>query len=131
MVGSLKIAVIDDDPELVGVMEILLKTGGHEAIAAYGGEEGLELVRRDLPDLVLLDIMMPDIDGIEVCQKLKSDESTRDVAILFVSAKKGEDSYNKALAAGGSGYIVKPFKPRELLQKIEELSVEGGLGQAD
>ncbi len=108
------------------MITLLLKTGGFEALGASGGQEGLELVLQEHPDLVVLDIMMPDIDGIEVCRRLKEEASTRDITVLFLTAKTGEEHTAEALDAGGSGYIVKPFKARELLDKIIEMTGETG-----
>jgi len=117
----LTVAVIDDDPEIVMVNMIILRAKGYEAIAAYSGEEGLEMVGRETPDVVLLDIMMPGLDGFETCRRLKSDERTRDIPVIFVTAKTSEDCYEEAFAAGGSGFLSKPFEPDELFESIEKV----------
>jgi len=124
MSKTLKVAVIDDDPEMVKIIVLLLRSRGYEAVTALSGEEGLELVRREMPAVVLLDIMMPGIDGIETCRRLKSDRSTAGIPVIFVSARKEDECGDGALAAGGSAYLAKPFKPAELFAKICEFSSE-------
>ena len=121
----LRVAVIDDDPDMVKIIKLLLETRGFEAVGAYSGEDGLELVQREAPDVVLLDIMMPGLDGFEVCHELKSDEETRGIPVIFVTAMSVEDCAQRASAAVASGYIGKPFKPAELIGKIE--GVSGGI----
>ncbi|MFH1149648.1 MAG: response regulator [Actinomycetota bacterium] len=117
----LKVAVIDDDPDIVKMSMMLLKSRGYEAIAAYSGEEGLVMVNRETPDVVLLDIMMPGLDGIETCRRLKSDESTRDIPVIFVTAKTSEEFSEEALTAGGSAFLSKPFRTNELFETIENI----------
>lgn len=79
------------------------------------------MVGRETPDVVLLDIMMPGLDGFETCRRLKSDERTRDIPVIFVTAKTSEDCYEEAFAAGGSGFLSKPFEPDELFESIEKV----------
>ncbi len=117
----LRVAVVDDDPDIVKVNMIILESRGYEAIAAYGGEEGLEMVNREMPDVVLLDIMMPGLDGLETCRRLKSNERTRDIPVIFITAKTSEECSEEVLAAGGSGFLSKPFRPDELFESIEEV----------
>jgi PAS domain S-box-containing protein len=117
----LRVAVIDDNPEIVKVSMMVLKSRGYEAIGAHSGEEGLEMAARETPDVVLLDIMMPGMDGIETCRRLKSDERTRDIPVIFVTAKTSEECYEEGLSAGGSAFLYKPYKPNELFENIEKV----------
>lgn len=114
-------AVIDDDPDIVKVNMMMLKSRGYEAIAAHNGKEGLKMVGRETPDVVLLDITMPGEDGIETCRRLKSDERTRDIPLILVTATTSEEYFEEALAAGGNGFPIKPFRPNELFEIIEEV----------
>ena len=117
----LRVAVIDDDPDIVKVTMMMLKARGYEAIAAHSGSEGLEMVGRETPDAVLLDITMPGLDGIETCRRLKSDERTRDIPVIFVTAKTFEECGEEALAAGGRVFLSKPFEAMELFQSIRHV----------
>jgi CheY-like chemotaxis protein len=100
---------------------LMLKSRGYEGIAAYSGEEGLEIVGRERPDVVLLDIMMPGMDGFETCRRLKSDERTRDIPVIFVTAMTSGEYAEEAFAAGGNGFLGKPFKARELFKSIGQV----------
>ncbi len=117
----LKVVVIDDDREVVKVTELLLKSRGYETVVVHGGAAGLELVRGQMPDVVLLDIMMPGMDGLEVCRRLKSDERTSSVPVIFVTALDACECAETATSVGGSGFLTKPFQPTELFAMIEEL----------
>ena len=118
----MKVAVIDDDPDMLKVIGVILRTHGFEVVQAQSGVDGYHMVRREKPDVVLLDIMMPDIDGYEVCRRLKLDEATSGIPVIFVSAKTGEEHIKKGLSLGAQGYITKPFRPDGLIKKIRELT---------
>ncbi len=121
------IAIIDDDPTIVKVVRIILQTNGFEVLEAFNGTEGLELVKRELPDMVLLDIMMPDLNGFEVLRLLKEDEKTKEIPVVFLTAKTGADYVSKGLDLGASDYIIKPFSPASLIAKINELTNSSGV----
>lgn len=123
----LRVVIIDDDLDMVKVIRVMLKVAGMESLEAYSGLRGYALVKRELPDVVLLDIMMPDIDGFEVMRKLKLDEDTRHIPVVFVSARTGSAHVEKGLSLGAQGYIKKPFKPDELIGTIEAV-LGGGAG---
>jgi two-component system KDP operon response regulator KdpE len=111
-----KILVIDDDPQIVMILATLLKHNGYEIIRAHGPEEGLRLAYNNHPDLVILDIMMPNMDGWEVCSRLRE---LSDVPIIFLSAKGEIRDVVKGLEMGADDYIVKPFENSELLARIK------------
>jgi DNA-binding response OmpR family regulator len=117
-----RVAVVDDDPGIVKVISVILKTNGFEVIDALNGIKALAMVKSELPDVVLLDIMMPDVDGFEVCRQLKDDPSTRDIPVIFVSAKTGLDHVEKGKELGAADYIIKPFAPAVLIAKIREVA---------
>jgi len=116
------VVCVEDEPEMIDLIRLILSNRGCEVIGANGGKQGLEFVRQHKPDLVLLDLMMPDMDGWEVYQQLKADEETRDIPIIVVTAKA--QSIDKVLGlhiAKVDDYISKPFSPQELLDSIDRV----------
>ncbi len=114
------ILCIEDEPEMIDLIRLILNRRGFEVKGANGGKEGIELIRKDKPDLVLLDLMMPDMDGWEVYQQMKADESTRNIPVIVVTAKA--QSIDKVLGlhiAKVDDYIAKPFSPQELLNSVD------------
>ncbi|MBF8257520.1 MAG: response regulator receiver protein [Anaerolineales bacterium] len=117
-----RVVCIEDEPEMIDLVRLILGRKGFEVIGANGGVEGLEAVRREKPDLVLLDLMMPDMDGWEVYQQIKADEALRHIPIVVVTAKA--QSIDKVLGlhiAKVDDYITKPFGPQELLESIAKI----------
>jgi two-component system cell cycle response regulator len=114
-----KILVIDDLPENVFMLQDRLEHEGYEVITAYNGSTGIEKALNELPDLILLDVMMPDITGIEVCRRLVNDPATKDIPIILVTAKSGADDTKEGLEAGAFDYIKKPFNRIELLARVK------------
>ncbi|MEC8895988.1 MAG: response regulator [Planctomycetota bacterium] len=113
-----KILVVDDNEELLGAVSRLLELQGYTALTATSGEEALEMAGSELPDLILLDWILPGIDGIEVCRKLKNEESTRGIMVLLLTGRGSVDSRIEGLDAGADDFIPKPFKHPELLARI-------------
>lgn len=113
-----KILVIDDLPENVFMLQDRLEHEGYEVITAYDGYTGIEKAKTQLPDLVLLDVMMPEITGLEVCQILVNDPLTKDIPIILVTAKSGAEDTKEGLEAGAFDYIKKPFNRIELLARV-------------
>ncbi|MDP3186705.1 MAG: response regulator [Anaerolineales bacterium] len=113
---------IEDEAEMIDLIRLILGRRGFEVKGANGGLEGLEMIRKEKPDLVLLDLMMPDMDGWEVYQQMKADEATRDIPVIVVTAKA--QSIDKVLGlhiAKVDDYIAKPFSPQELLASIDNV----------
>jgi len=123
MVEAKKTVVcIEDEPEMVDLIKLILGRKGFELIGAMGGREGLDAIRRVKPDLVLLDLMMPDMDGWEVYQQIKADDELRRIPVIVVTAKA--QSIDKVLGlhiAKVDDYVTKPFGPQELLQSVERV----------
>lgn len=117
----IRVLVVDDDPFIIKVIRVMLGVNDIEVYEALGGIQGCEAAKVVVPDVVLLDIMMPDIDGFEVCRRLKEDEATRDIPIIFVSAVTAPEQMKKGLSLGAQGYITKPFKPEVIVDKIVEV----------
>ena len=117
-----KVVCIEDEPEMIDLVKLILGRKGFDLIGAMGGREGLEAVRRIRPDLVLLDLMMPDMDGWEVYQQMKADEELSGIPVIVVTAKA--QSIDKVLGlhiAKVDDYVTKPFGPQELLQSVERV----------
>jgi len=116
------IVCIEDEMEMIDLIRIILGRRGFEVTGANGGREGLRMVREKHPDLVLLDLMMPDMDGWEVYQQMKADETTRNIPVIVVTAKA--QNIDKVLGlhiARVDDYIAKPFSPQELLASVEKI----------
>lgn len=113
-----KVLVIDDIEDDIRIIEKGLKPFGYEVLKARNGEEGLKIAKTELPDIILLDIMMPGVDGYKVCEELRSDYATRDIPILFVSAKVETPDIIEAFQRGGDDYITKPFSLQELAARV-------------
>ncbi|MFA6191265.1 MAG: diguanylate cyclase [Sulfurimonas sp.] len=112
------ILVVDDTETNIDILLDLLGND-YDLIVALNGESALEIVQEEPLDLILLDIMMPQMDGYEVCEILKANDKTKDIPVIFITAKTDEDSIEKAYEVGGIDYITKPFKPRELTARIK------------
>lgn len=126
------ILVVDDERDLVATLVYALQREGFETRSAYSGRDALDLAARaPTPDLVLLDLMLPDISGTEVCRGLRADERTRDVPILMVTARGEEIDRVVGFEVGADDYVVKPFSVRELILRIRAVLRRSRAGQAD
>lgn len=112
------ILIVDDTPDNLTVLMQMLTERGYQVRPALSGEIALNAVKAELPDLILLDIMMPGIDGFEVCSKLQSDERTQNIPIIFISALGETEDKVKGFQAGGVDYIIKPFQAEEVLARV-------------
>ena len=117
-----RVVYIEDEQEMIDLVRLILGRKGFEVIGVNSGREGIELIQKDKPDLVLLDLMMPDIDGWDVYQQMKADEATRTIPVIVITAKA--QSIDKVLGlhiAKVEDYIAKPFTPQELLNSVERV----------
>ena len=125
--GKKKILCIEDEPEMIDLIKLILERKGFEVLGAMGGKEGLEVIRREMPDLILLDLMMPEVDGWEVFRQMRADEQLKDIPVIVVTAKA--QSIDKVLGlhiAKVDDYVTKPFGPQDLLNSINRvLAMEG------
>lgn len=121
-----RILVIEDQSDLQQVLEYNLKRAGHEVLAALGGVEGIRLARERRPDLVLLDLMLPDLSGTEVCRALKATPESHHAAVIMLTARGEETDRIVGFELGADDYIVKPFSIRELLLRIQAVLRRGG-----
>ena len=118
-----KILVVDDKPEVVELVTATLEGEGYQIICAFDGREALEKIGKEKPDLVLLDVIMPKMTGLEVLSKVKKDPQSKDIPIIMLTARGQEIDKDKGRRLGAQDYIVKPFSPSHLLRKIEEIMV--------
>jgi DNA-binding response OmpR family regulator len=115
-----KILVVDDETELLKALTIRLKTSGYEVITAQDGQEGLEKAKSLNPDLIVLDILMPKMDGYEVCRLLKFDEKYKSIPIIMLTAKAQDIDKVMGKKVGADDYITKPFETQDLIDKIKK-----------
>ena len=122
-----KIILIEDEPDIVEVISYNLSREGFRVVAESRGDEGINEVRKQSPDLVILDLMLPGIDGLSVCQQIKSDPLTQDIPIIIVSAKGEESDVVIGLGMGADDYLAKPFSPRELVARVKAVLRRGDI----
>ena len=116
-----RILIADDEPNIVVSLEYLMKREGHAVSVARDGREALAAIRRDRPDLVLLDVMMPAMSGFDVCQAVRADPALADVRILMLTAKGRDTDLAKGTALGADAYMTKPFSTQQLAARVREL----------
>ena len=114
-----KVLVIDDEPGIIEIVEANLEGDGFEVISASNGKEGLEKIKSEQPELVVLDVMMPEMDGWEVLRSLEKDENTAGLPVIMLTAKAADEDYIYGLEEGAVEYITKPFLPQELVNRIK------------
>jgi two-component system alkaline phosphatase synthesis response regulator PhoP len=131
--GKVRILCIDDDRPTVTIISMVLAKEGYEVFTAYDGHDGIKKANETKPNLIILDIMMPDIDGFEVCKRLKNDEATSNIAVLMLTAKGGVDENikeswrfaskvvdrNKGFDVGAMEFLTKPVKAKDLVQRVK------------
>lgn len=123
-----KILLVDDEPDILEFLSYNLRKEGYQVYTALTGEEGIRVAKKEMPQLVLLDVMMPGIDGMEVCRELRSATGMDGVVIAFLTARSEEYSHIAGFEAGADDYINKPIKPRVLLSRIKALLRRSGNG---
>jgi two-component system alkaline phosphatase synthesis response regulator PhoP len=123
---SEKILLVDDEPDIVELVGYNLRKEGYNVLTAFNGTEALHLLESEKPKLVILDIMMPEMDGVEVCRTIRSNSDYKDVLIAFLTARNEDYSHIAALDVGGDDYITKPIRPRVLVSRINALLRRSG-----
>src|SRR3989442_4042664 len=120
-----KILVVDDEPDAVELIDFNLKAPSFEVVTAADGNEALKKARASLPDLIVLDLMLPEVDALEVCKRLRSAPATAAIPIVMVTAKAAEIDRVLGLELGADDYITKPFSPRELILRVKKILLRG------
>lgn len=116
-----KILLVDDERDLLEIVKMRLEASGYKVLTALDGQEGFDMAKREKPDLVILDLMLPKIDGYKVCRMLKFDEKYKKIPIILFTARAQEADKKLGEEVGADAYITKPFEPEVLLEKIKEL----------
>lgn len=119
--GKSKILIIEDDRDIAEMLEYNLREEGYKTFSAFNGEQGVAMARKERPDLIILDIMLPIIDGFEVCRILKNDDTVAHIPIIILSAKSQETDKVVGLELGADDYVTKPFSPRELIARTRAI----------
>lgn len=120
------IAIVEDEANIVELIKYNLDREGYRTISANNGRKGLELIRQELPDLVILDLMLPEMDGLSVCKQLRSDAQTKSIPIIILTAKSEEADRVLGLEMGADDYVTKPFSPRELVARVRAVLRRSG-----
>jgi two-component system alkaline phosphatase synthesis response regulator PhoP len=120
-----KILVVDDEIYIVHILDFSLGMEGYEVVTALDGEQALEKARVEKPDLIVLDIMMPKLDGYETCKRLKADDATKAIPVILLSAKGRNVDQKIGFEVGADDYITKPFSPRKLVERINAILGQG------
>ena len=118
-----RILIVDDEPSIIVPLQFLMEQNGYEVIVAFSGEEAMESIAEDPPDLILLDIMLPVIDGFEVCQRVRENFDWQKIPIILITAMGSEANVAKGLALGANAYITKPFSNADVVRKVKDLLV--------
>jgi DNA-binding response OmpR family regulator len=121
MENKRSILIVDDEPNIIMSLEYLLRRKNFEVFIARNGTEALESIKNDKPELILLDIMMPDVDGYEICEFVKTTEEYKHMKIIFLSAKSKKSDIEKGMALGAEMYMMKPFSNKELVNNINNV----------
>ena len=116
-----KILVVDDEVYILHILDFSLGAEGFDVITAADGEQALSRARSERPDLIVMDIMMPRLDGYETCQRLKSDPATKHIPVLLLTARGREEDRKRGMEAGADDYMTKPFSPNKLISRVSEM----------
>lgn len=119
-----RVMAVDDDHVIRGLLEVNLEMEGHEVVTAVDGQDALDKCKEQVPDLILLDVMMPNVNGWQVAESLKADPATRHVPIVFLSARAMEADVRKGTDLGVQAYVTKPFDPIDLMELVNRLLAE-------
>jgi DNA-binding response OmpR family regulator len=119
---SARILVVDDDPVILRLIEVNLDLEGFEVVTSDRGEDAIEKAREITPDLILLDLMMPEVSGWEIAERLQADDKTKDIPLVFLSARTQDEDRRRGEELGVAGYVTKPFDPAELVSTIRKLT---------
>ena len=117
-----RILIVDDEPHILRSLGFVLNKAGYEVLQARSGQEALELVQEKSPDLIFLDIMMPEVDGYEVCRRVKASDESAQTYVIMLTAKGQESDREKGLGVGADEYLTKPFSPAKITERVREIT---------
>ena len=120
------VLIVDDEEYIVTSLEYVMKSAGYDVVVAYDGEQAIEKIKETGPDLLILDVMMPKLDGFEVCEKIRANPLWKSIRIIMLTAKGRDTEREKGLSLGADAYMTKPFSTRDILKRVAEL-----LGDSD
>jgi DNA-binding response OmpR family regulator len=120
-VKTMKILLVDDDTGLTQLLQLVFESRGFGVTLAYNGEEALEVLEKELPEVILLDLMMPDVNGVEVCRQVRANPRMSHIPIIVLTARIGEEIQQEAMDAGATDYLVKPIRPSDLIRRVREV----------
>ena len=115
------VLIVDDEPNILLSLEFLMKKNGYQVFIGRNGKEALETLERESVQLVILDIMMPEVDGLEVCRRIRENPSLKDIKVIFLSAKIKQEEIDAGYAAGADLYITKPFSTRKIMVEVKNM----------
>ena len=121
-----RILIAEDEPDIRALIQFTLQFAGHEVVAAKNGAEALETALQVIPDLILMDIRMPQMTGFEACEKMKKEDLIKHIPVVFLSAKGQEQEIQTGLDLGAAEYLLKPFAPDDLVRRVQELLDQHG-----
>lgn len=116
-----KILIVDDEPNIVMTLEYTFKKSNYEVFIARDGQEALDILKTNFPDVIILDIMMPMVDGFATLEQIRKDDNLQHTKVMFLSAKNKESDIEKGMALGADAYMTKPFSIKKVIEKVEEL----------
>ena len=117
-----KILIVDDEPNIVMTLEYTFKKSNYEVFIARDGQEALDILKSNFPDVIILDIMMPMVDGFATLEQIRKDENLKHTKVLFLSAKNKESDIEKGMNLGADAYVTKPFSVKKLVEQVHELT---------
>ena len=118
---SKTVLIVDDEEYIVTSLEYVMKSAGYDVVVAYDGEQAIEKVKEAAPDLLILDVMMPKLDGFEVCEKIRANPLWESIRIIMLTAKGRDSERDKGISMGADAYMTKPFSTRDILKRVTEL----------
>jgi DNA-binding response OmpR family regulator len=116
-----KVLIVDDEPSIIVALQFLMEENGYNTLVAFSGEEAMEAVAKHHPDLILLDVMLPVVDGFEVCQRVRENPEWKDTRIVLLTALGSDANITKGLDLGADAYVTKPFSNADLVAKVKDL----------
>ncbi len=122
---SKTVLIVDDEEYIVTSLEYVMKSAGYKVVVAYDGEQAIEKTKETAPDLLILDVMMPKLDGFEVCEKIRANPLWKSIRIIMLTAKGRDSEREKGMSLGADAYMTKPFSTRDILKRVMELLGDG------